>query len=107
VATSRVNGFVVDVTVKDAIPTVRISFADGKRILETSDLSINGMERIGAAFARAARMAYTELDHYYYQRQEAAHRTTAMSNIMGRGGSKSFRMSYISPPPPNLIHERE
>jgi hypothetical protein len=69
-ATARVNGFVVDVIVKDAIPTVRISHSDGKRILETSDLSITGMERIGAAFARAAHMAYSELDHYYHQRQE-------------------------------------
>ena len=68
-ATARVNGFVVDVTVKDAIPTVRICMPDGRRILETSELSITGMERIGAAFARASHMAYAALDHYYYQQQ--------------------------------------
>jgi len=69
-ATARVNGFVVDVTVKDAIPTVRISFSTGKHVLETSELSITGMERIGAAFARAAHMAYAELDRFYYRQQE-------------------------------------
>lgn len=62
---NKVEGFEVEVTVKDAIPHVRISFADGQPVLDTDALSITGMERMGAVFARAARIAYNELEMYW------------------------------------------
>jgi hypothetical protein len=65
---SKVEGFELEVTLKDGVPRVRVSFANGEPALETDALSIQGMERMGAVFARAARMAYAELEVYWQQR---------------------------------------
>jgi hypothetical protein len=64
---NRVQGFFVEVTVTDAIPRVRVSFTDNpdSPFIDTTVLSIQGMERMSAVFARAARMAYEELDIYW------------------------------------------
>lgn len=67
---NKVEGFEVEVTLKDAIPHVRVSFADGRPALETNALSIRGMVRMGAVFTCAARMAYDQLDVYWLQRHE-------------------------------------
>jgi hypothetical protein len=64
--TSNVHGFEVEVTVKDAIPHVRISNArSGEPVVNTETLSIKGMENMALAFSSAARMAFYELDRYW------------------------------------------
>jgi hypothetical protein len=67
---NKVKGFEVEVTVKDAIPHVRISFADGRQVMQTDALSIIGLEDMSTVFARAARMAYNELDIYWMLQHE-------------------------------------
>jgi deoxyhypusine synthase len=67
--TTEVNGFTLEVTLKDGTPTVRIKHRNGNLVLETSALSIEGMRRIGDVFTRAAAITYEQLDHYYYQQQ--------------------------------------
>ena len=42
----------------------------GELIVDTDALSIQGMERMAAVFAHAARMAYNELDMYWRKEQE-------------------------------------
>lgn len=63
--TNAVQGFNVTVTVADAKPHVQVSLANGKSVVDTDALSIQGMERMGDVFACAARMAYDELDRYW------------------------------------------
>lgn len=67
---NKVQGFSVEVTVKDATPHVRVCFADGGTVLETSALSVAGMENMGVVFAHAAKMAYEELDRYWQQQRQ-------------------------------------
>jgi hypothetical protein len=67
---NKVQGFSVEVTVKDAIPHVRVCFADGKPVLETSALSIAGMENMSVVLAHAAKMTYDELDRYWQLQHE-------------------------------------
>jgi hypothetical protein len=74
---NNVRGFEVEVTVKDAIPHVRISFADGRQVMETDALSVTGMENMSAVFARAARMAYDGLEIYWQQQFEELRRERA------------------------------
>jgi hypothetical protein len=75
---SNVQGFEVEVTVKDAFPHVRVSNAkSGELVVDTEALSVKGMENMALAFSSAARMAYNELDRYWaiqwqeLRRQEA------------------------------------
>lgn len=69
-AKRTVNGFDVEVTVQDALPRVRVSAPwSEKAIFDSDALSITGLEQIADVFKAASRMAYQELDAYYYRQQ--------------------------------------
>jgi len=62
---SKLHGFELEVTVTDYTPRVRVSNAfSGELVVDTDALSVTGIERMAAVFARAARMAYNELEFY-------------------------------------------
>jgi len=62
---SKVQGFEVEVTIAEYTPRVRVSNAfSGELVVDTDALSVTGIERMAAVFARAARMAYNELEFY-------------------------------------------
>jgi hypothetical protein len=67
---SKVEGFEVEVTLNANVPRVRVSLADGTPVVETDALSIQGMERMGAVFDRAAKMAYRELETYWQRKHK-------------------------------------
>lgn len=71
---NKLEGFEVEVKVKDALPHVSVRFADGRPVLETSALSITGLERMAAVFTRAAQMAYNEFEVYWQLQHEEARR---------------------------------
>ncbi len=65
-----INGFKLEVKERDGLPHVRVSFADGRVVVDTDQVSITGMRNLGAVLAVAAKLAYAELDCYYAREHE-------------------------------------
>jgi hypothetical protein len=59
---SNVNGFKLEVTLVDRLPSVRLSLRDGTVVMETDRVSIVGLEKLPAVFEAAARMAFRLLE---------------------------------------------
>lgn len=60
-----VEGFSLEVTVQDFLPHVRVSFRDGRIAVDTSAVSVTGLERLAGVFEMAARLAALELEQAY------------------------------------------
>lgn len=68
---SRTSGYILEVTVADGRPHVRVSFPDGTVIVDTDKVSVTGLEKLPAIFETAASMALRELEDYYRTRELA------------------------------------
>ena len=71
----------MEVDLKDGIPHVRITFANGNPVLETNALSIKGMESMGAVFAEAARLTYAEWEDHWQRERERDARKAANATV--------------------------
>lgn len=68
----RIDGFILEVKERDGLPRVRVSIAEsGTVVVNTDEVSIEGLRRLAAVFERASDMAYQEIDFYWARKHEA------------------------------------
>lgn len=62
---TQVEGFALEVVVEDGRPHVRINHPSGQTLVDTSAVSVTGLERLQRVFGVAARQAGLALEGYY------------------------------------------
>ena len=61
-----VEGFNLEVTVKDFQPQIRVALADGQEVVNTNAVSATGLARLSKVFEVAAVQAAQELGRAYH-----------------------------------------
>jgi hypothetical protein len=61
----NVDGFKLQVRERNGLPHVLVSLSNGIVVVDTDEVSIQGLRNMASVFEAAADIAYHELDHYY------------------------------------------